>query len=194
MLLLDLTSSGSIKSDKKVPYELEEMIFEIGRGNLAFLEKLYKKTHVSVYGFALSFLKNTSDAQDVLHDVYIALYNSAAGYRPQGKPMAWIITVARNLCLMKIRQRNKMSDIPQEDWEPFLESRENISHEDRIVIKECMRSLSDSERQIVVLHALSGFKHREIAQITNLPLSTVLSKYNRAIKKLREQLTKGEYQ
>ena len=52
--------------------------------------------------------------------------------------------------------------------------------------------LSDTERQIVVLHAVSGFKHREIAAMLNLPLPTVLSKYNRAIKKLRSQLEKED--
>jgi RNA polymerase sigma-70 factor (ECF subfamily) len=48
-----------------------------------------------------------------------------------------------------------------------------------------MEALSDTERQIVVLHAVSGFKHREIAAHLGLPLATVLSKYYRAIKKMK---------
>ena len=50
--------------------------------------------------------------------------------------------------------------------------------------------LSDTERQIVVLHAVSGFKHREIAACLELPLATVLSKYHRAIKKMKTNLEK----
>ena len=57
-----------------------------------------------------------------------------------------------------------------------------------------MTRLSDEERQIVVLHAVAGFKHREIADIVELPLPTVLSKYHRALKKLRAFLEKGEGQ
>ena len=48
-----------------------------------------------------------------------------------------------------------------------------------------MRNLSEEERQIVMLHAVAGFKHREIAATLDLPLATVLSKYNRALKKLK---------
>ena len=192
MILLDLTSSGRIDTDNTS--RLDEYISEIGKGRLSALEDLYKSTSVSVYSFALSFLKNAQDAQDVLHDCYINIYNSACGYRSHKKPMAWIITITRNLCLMKLRERAKLSSVPQEDWEPYIEKSENISSEDRQILYECMKTLSDEERQIVVLHAVSGFKHKEIAEVMKLPLPTVLSKYSRALKKLKKQLMKGEYQ
>ena len=51
-----------------------------------------------------------------------------------------------------------------------------------------MAQLSEEERQIVVLHAVSGLKHREIADILEKPLSTVLNKYRRALKKLQALL------
>ena len=51
-----------------------------------------------------------------------------------------------------------------------------------------MRVLGDEERQVVMLHAVAGFKHREIAQMLDMALPTVLSKYNRALKKLRTRL------
>ncbi len=66
-----------------------------------------------------------------------------------------------------------------------------MSVEDRTVLSACMRQLSDGERQIVTLHAVAGFKHREIAAILQMPLATVLSKYNRAIKKLKQHLQAG---
>ncbi len=192
MILLDLTSSGRIDTDNTS--QLEEYISEIGKGSLSAMEDLYKSTSVSVYSFALSFLKNTQDAQDVLHDCYINVYNSAGRYRSHKKPMAWIITITRNLCLMKLRERAKITSVPQEDWELFLEKSEKISPEDRQILYECMKTLSEEERQIIVLHAVSGFKHREIAEVMKIPLPTVLSKYSRALKKLKKQLMKGEYQ
>ena len=76
--------------------------------------------------------------------------------------------------------------LPQEDWENYISGNPNMTAEDRVILSECLRSLSDEERQIVMLHAVSGFKHREIAGLLEMPLSTVLSKYNRAMKKLRK--------
>ena len=55
-----------------------------------------------------------------------------------------------------------------------------------------MRSLSAEERQIVMLHAAAGFRHREIAEMLELPLSTVLSKYHRARNKMKKHL-EGEW-
>lgn len=153
------------------------------------LAEIYRLTSTSVYGFALSILKNTHDAEDVLHDCYIHLYAAASSYRSSGKPMAWILTITRNLCMTKLRERSRRNEADVEDWQEFIEESEALPTEDRIIIRECMNSLSDEERQIVLLHALSGFKHREIAAMMSLPLATVLSKYNRAVKKLQKKLS-----
>ena len=168
--------------------ELDRLLGEISAGDRTALEQLYRQTHGAVYGFALSVLKNAHDAEDVLHDCYVAVWHSAGSYRSQGKPMAWLMTVTRNLCLQLLRQRKKQSELPQEDWEPYLQSRESVTPEDRLILTACMQRLSDEERQIVTLHAVSGFRHREIAALLELPLPTVLSKYSRAIKKLKQYL------
>ena len=70
----------------------------------------------------------------------------------------------------------------------YIEGNPAVTAENKAAIRACMERLSDEERQIVVLHAVSGFKHREIASLLSLALPTVLSKYNRAIKKLRAYL------
>ena len=58
-----------------------------------------------------------------------------------------------------------------------------MSQEDLLTLRALLDTLSDEEREIVTLHALTGLKHREIAALLELALPTVLSKYNRAIKK-----------
>ena len=55
-----------------------------------------------------------------------------------------------------------------------------------------MRVLGDEERQVVMLHAVAGLKHRETAALMGLPLSTVLSRYHRALGKLQKALMEGE--
>ena len=168
--------------------ELDRSLMGIANRDPDALEELYHGTSAAVYSFALSILKNTHDAEDVLQDCYLKIYDGASSYRSSGKPMAWILTITKNLCYQKLRERQKTADIPQEDWEPWLQANEGLSHEDKVMIQQCMDILSDEERQIVVLHAVAGFRHREIAELLSLPLSTVLSKYHRAIKKLRQYL------
>ena len=54
-----------------------------------------------------------------------------------------------------------------------------------MVLSSVLEKLSDDERQVVMLHAISGLKHREIAEMLGIPQATVISKYNRALGKLR---------
>jgi RNA polymerase sigma-70 factor (ECF subfamily) len=122
------------------------------------------------------------------------VHSAAANYSSSGKPMAWIITIAKNLCLMKLRERKKKAEVEDEDF--FINAQYNedsrLTPEDAFILNECMNELSDEERQIVVLHVVSGFKHREIASFLDMALPTVLSKYHRALKKLKNSLSKGE--
>jgi len=166
---------------------IEACIERISRGDAASLEQLYGYVKTSVYAFAFSILKNPYDAEDVTHDLLIRVWESAAGYTPCGKPMAWLLTVARNLCLMKLRGERNHSELSE--W--IAVAAETETAEDRILIAKCMEQLSEEERQVVVLHAVAGFKHREIAQFTHLSLGSVLSKYNRALKKLKK-ICEGE--
>lgn len=171
---------------------LEENLLAVATGDKEALSDLYRSVSSAVYGYALSILKNSHDAEDILHDCFVNIYTSAQNYKPFGKPMAWILTITKNLCLLKLRERKKTSDIPEEDWQTFISDHPEMSGEDKLVLEDCMTILTDEERQIVLLHAIAGFKHREIATHMDIPLSTVLSKYNRALKKLQAHLAKGE--
>lgn len=183
--MFSLTSMEKIKADCD-PEAVEQCLFRIREQDSGALEEFYYRTSTSVYGFALSVLKNTQDAEDVMHDLYLLVWSGAGKYRAAGKPMAWIMTITRNLCLQKLREYQKRSDIPQEDWETYIAGNHKMSPDDKLILAECLKNLSDEERQVVVLYAVSGFKHREIAKLLEMPLSTVLSKYNRAMKKLRK--------
>ncbi|PKM73113.1 MAG: RNA polymerase sigma factor [Firmicutes bacterium HGW-Firmicutes-16] len=171
---------------------LEAYIAEIAVGDKAAVGALYEDTKTAVYGFALSILKNASDAEDVLQDTFVKIWSSAEAYSPLGKPMAWVLTITKNLSLSKLRERNRTTDISEDTWLLFQAENPTVNTEDRLVLNAAMQTLSSEERQIVVLHAVSGLKHVEIAQLLSLPLSTVLSKYNRAKKKLQNTLKEGK--
>ncbi len=171
---------------------LEHGLADLAAGKTEALEAVYRLTDKSVYAFALSLLKNTHDAEDVMHDTYLHVASAAGSYTSSGKPMAWILTITRNLCMSKLRERSRRGD-PGEDWEEALRDNTALDPESLLILRECLATLSDTERQILVLHAVSGFRHREIAAMLSLPLGTVLAKYNRTAKKLKK-LLEGEFE
>jgi len=186
MILLGMqtTEHGSMEDRR----ELDRLLAEIAAGDQEALAQLYQRTRAAVYGLALSYLKNAHDAQDVTQDTFVRVWDSAPKYRPQGSPMGWLLMVARNLALMKLRRREKQGELDEREWEAIPADAAGISPEDRLALQTALAALEDQERQVVVLHAVTGLKHREIAVLLELPLATVLSKYRRALKKLRVQL------
>ena len=169
--------------------ELEEFLIKVAAGDRDALAALYRRTRTAVYSLALSYLKQHADAEDVTQNTFLRIWEHADQFRSTGKAISWILAITRNLSLMALRQRRE-EDLPPEDWDALPE-KPSLSPEDRHILAVVLSALGDQERQIVLLHAVTGLKHREIAALLELPLSTVLSKYHRALKKLREQL-KGD--
>lgn len=184
MLFFAITLTNVLED--KPAENLDELLVEISKGNNTAFEKLYIETKSSVYGYALSLLKDSHKAEDVLQDTYVKIMTASHLYTPGTKPIAWILTITRNLCLMKFRENNRYGEMPEYE-EVAVESHE-AHFENKMVLNAAMKVLSSEESSIVVMHCVTGLKHREIAEIMSLPLSTVLSKYNRALKKLREEL------
>ena len=168
-----------------MPNDIDEIIRKLADGDMSALADLYSAVGARVYGYCLSMLKNRHDAEDALSDTILEAARYSKSYRPMGKPTAWVIRIARSVCVTKLRERKRLSDAPPEDFDVVDPS---CKIEDAAALRACFNSLGDDEREIIVLHAAVGLKHREIAGLLGCPLSTALSRYQRAVKKLEKAL------
>ena len=187
LTLLGATEDGAARRDQ----ELEQLLLQMGRGDRDAFARLYGLTRGAVYALALSLLRDAHEAQDVAQDAFVKVWENAPAYRPQGSPMAWLLTITRNLARSRLRRSGRQASLDDKEWNAIPADPPDPSPEDRQVLQESLARLGAEERQIVLLHAATGLKHREIAQLMELPLSTVLSKYHRGLKKLKA-LMKGE--
>ena len=162
---------------------LHQALTALAAGDQDAIGQVYEHSRAAVYALALSLLKNRQDAEDILHDTYLQIFRVADRYDRQGRTLPWILTIARNQAKMLLRRRTYM-ETPVEELEFFEGEDPFLTAEDRIVLRAAMEQLEDDEREIIMLHAVAGLKHREIDQLLSLPLPTVLSKYHRSIKKL----------
>lgn len=187
MFALIMTLEGQAK--KAIPAaEYEAMLSGIAREDSAAFERFYRSTDRTLYTYILSLTRNHHDAQDVMMDTYLKVRANAHRYVPQGKPLAWVFTIARNL--VRSRQREAARETLYGDvTEVELAFPATDTQDDALALREAMTVLSEEERQIVLFHAVSGMKHRELSELLELPLSTVLSKYARALAKLKKALT-----
>ena len=172
------------------PHDLEELLRQIALGSQQAFEELYRATDSAIYGYALSLMRNHHEAQDVMMDTYLKIRCAAHLYMPMGKPMAWILTITKNLARTRLRSAGRQ--IPLDDLEETTPSFDRDS-EEAVALEQAMKVLGDQERQILILHAVTGLKHREIAEMLGMPLATVLSKYARSLKKLKKALEEDNF-
>lgn len=166
----------------------DKLMGSIADGSMEALRALYDCTSKSIYAFAISITRNTCDAEDVLQETFLTVFQKAGRYAPQGKPMAWIYTIARNFALMKLRERGKTGIVEDSQVQSSAAFGQIESIEARFALQKSLYKLDGEERQILLLHAMSGLKNREIALVLGIPLNTVLSKYHRTVKKMRNLL------
>lgn len=187
MILLAI--SQSIQTTYETGPHLDKLIRGIAVGDKEALSKLYYETQAAVYAFSLSITKNVADAEDVLQETYLKIWANAERYTAKGTPMSWILTITKNLSLMKLREKKRHQDLEPEEWDMSFHIPDSAgTTEDRHLLEAALQILSEEERHIILLHAVSGLKHREIAHLLDMALPTVLSKYHRALKKLRKYI------
>ncbi|HIU66933.1 MAG TPA: RNA polymerase sigma factor [Candidatus Caccomorpha excrementavium] len=193
MLLISVAAAleeSALRKRKELDVD-EELLLKIGRGDSDALARLVQTAGKAVYAYILSIIRNPEDADDIYQDTFLKIQTSAADYKPQGKPLAWIFTIARNFCMMRYRQDQKRAEMGYEELENMPALSRIEKKEDRMVLEAALGILTEEERQIVILHAVTGLKHREIARMLSMPLSTVLSKYRRSLTKLKAHLEGG---
>ena len=116
MLSMLMTTEYAPAEDR---HELQQLLIHVAGGEREALAELYQRTRAAVYGLALSYLKNTHDAQDLTQDVYVQVWDCAAQYRPTGSPMGWLLAVCRNLCLMRLRREDAVPPSARRNGRPF---------------------------------------------------------------------------
>ena len=158
------------------------LLGEMAAGDLAALEKLYELMQKDVLLFALSITQNLMLAEDVRQETFIKIYRYAGKYSAGTNALGFVFTVTKNTALDMLRHARH--EIPGDDslWTIITNTREN-DVVDKLLLKQIIGELKPHERQILLLHLVSGYTHKEIAYLLHLPVTTVQWRYRTALQK-----------
>jgi RNA polymerase sigma-70 factor (ECF subfamily) len=189
MLLFSIVYDDNSDQNRNNKTEIDEMLFtRLARDDMSALDELYSITERTMYAYSVSLTRDHQMALDLMQDTYVKILSAAHLYKPMGKPLAWMFTIAKNLHYSNTRKEKRSIAMEPEEVADDRRFSYITDMDDRIVLEGVLSLLTEEEREIVMLHAVSGMKHKEIAEGLGLNLSTTLSKYHRALKKLREYL------
>ena len=160
------------------------------REAFAVLFEQYKNL---VYKTAYLMLGEATEAEDALQEIFVQVYKSLSGFDP-GKAAftTWLYRVTFNYCLNHRRKKRPFT-LPLEDVSPALRSEFPGSQlADEEILQQAIGKLTDRQRAVVILRYFWDLPYAEIAQILDVPLGTVKSRIDLALKTLRKVLEEQE--
>ncbi|MEJ5286577.1 MAG: RNA polymerase sigma factor RpoE [Candidatus Kapaibacterium sp.] len=152
----------------------------------AFME-IYRRYSGRIYAYCKRFLGSKEDAMDVFQDTFIKFYQSSKEEREMTNLPAFLLRIARNLCLNTLRQKRQSTEL--EDYMSFIIlDKEKENTELLELIKNALKQLPEDYREVFVLREYEGMSYNEIAEHLNISLALVKVRLFRAKEKLREIL------
>ena len=168
--------------------ELNELVAKIQEGDEFSFTLLYNETYKGVFSFIYSMISNYEDTEDLMQETFIKVRQNIQSYKLGTNFSSWMLQIAKNLTIDFIRREKKQNTITLDFIENMASSNDANIEQKLYLHNKLNECLPEVERQIVILHIINGYKNREIAKLLNLPLGTVLWKYNRAMKILKNNL------
>lgn len=183
--------------------EETDLIEKIKRGDQRALESLFFIYKDKVFNTALSYLQNNEDAEEILQDVFVEVFNSADKFKGNSSISTWIYRITVNRSLDRLRHRNRKKrfavftsifnrdtgalEIDQpEFYHPGIES--DLKERSAILFKALNR-MPENQRASFILSKIEGLSYKEISEILNISVSAVESLMVRAKQNLRDYLS-----
>ncbi|NJK91489.1 MAG: sigma-70 family RNA polymerase sigma factor [Blastochloris sp.] len=173
------------------------LLERLARQDSSAMSEAYDRFSGVVYSIACRVLRPGAEAEDVVQEVFIKLWNRAAAYnRSLGTPLTWIITMSRNQAIDKLRSLQRRSAVLLEHPEDLPESAEKeetqthavLDDEKAALIRQALHVLPRDQKHAIELAFFSGLTQMEIAEHLKEPLGTVKARIRRGMLRLRQPL------
>ncbi len=181
----------------------EKIIEQLKERNTSVFSQLIDDYQQKVFGTCISFVPNKEDAEDLVQEVFLEVYNSISKFKGNSKLSTWIYRITTNKCLEFIRKKNtkkrsgflkplfseefsidKTNYFTEFNHPGFLLENKELNE----TLFKAINSLPESQASVFTLHKIDGKSYQEIADITDKSVSSVESLMFRAKKNLQQLL------
>jgi RNA polymerase sigma-70 factor (ECF subfamily) len=193
-----MTPSGSTPPPE-LGAEDADLIRQVARGDKQALAALYDRFSSPLYATALRIVRDATEAQDIVHDAFLNVWEKAAVFDVQrGSAFSWLVTLVRNRAIDRVRMRRRRAELlatsaPSdlgyvEDPPRVSPDDSSASSDDARAVRAAVAVLPPEQQRALELAFFSGLTQEQIAQKLNEPLGTVKARIRRGLLKLRTAL------
>ncbi len=171
--------------------EIKDIIEGCVRGEKRSQDLLYRKFASLLFGICLRYAKNKMEAEDVLQEVYVKIYNNISSYHHDGSFEGWLRRIAVNTSITYYRRNLKhafqedIDDVVQHKNDPLQFDDLEFTQEE---LMNCIGKLPTGYKTVFNLYVIEGFMHKEIADMLNIDVNTSKSQLSRAKSHLQKEL------
>jgi len=166
----------------------EEIAQLVQSGNFELFEILVQRYEAKIKRYSRKFLFKNEEAKDALQDIFIKAYKNINSFDSKQKFSPWIYRIAHNELINAIKKRKKTFPLP--DLDTFLPSYEKREYESKKATKEIidksLNSLEVKYKEVIVLYYQESLSYKEIADVLQIPISTVGVRLKRAKKIIKQ--------
>ena len=184
-------------TDTAPSFDYEMSLRSCARGDRQALQDIYRQESRYLLGVALRIVRQRQQAEDVLHDAFMAIWTKAASFdATRGSGRGWIYSVTRNLALNSVRNGAREVSVDEEtaealDAQTSMEAHHQLAdafemHTSLGRLNDCLSQLEPARRNCILYAYVDGCSHGEIAERTQTPLGTVKAWIKRGMGSLRE--------
>ncbi|MDY0235605.1 MAG: RNA polymerase sigma factor [Gudongella sp.] len=164
--------------------ELKYLVKKAKKGDKGALLQLILQEKDNYYKLAYVYMRNQQDAEDMVQDMIISLYDNIKSLHKEDMFYSWSKTILVNLCKKNLGNRNRL--IPVESLED--EAIDFLGEEERMDLDYYLSSLGENYQEIIRLRYYLDMEYSTISDILQIPLGTVKSRLNTAMNKLRSAM------
>ena len=186
-----------MSEDKRVETEDRELVERMAMKDATALDAFYTRYNRLAFGFVLRIVGNRADAEDVLTDVFWQVWQQSSRYdSSRGKPIAWLLTIARTRAIDSVRSTNRQQVRTDElDAQKHPAASLSPSEPDSFVlagmrnaVHEALQTLAEQQRIPLEMAYFQGMSHTEIATALGQPLGTIKDRIRTGMAHLRKRL------
>jgi RNA polymerase sigma-70 factor (ECF subfamily) len=178
-----------------------QLVRRIAQGDKTAMAELYDRFSRPLYATALRVVSDPSEAQDIVHDVFITMWEKAATFQTtRGSAFAWALTLTRNRAIDRVRMRRRRSellsaaapaDLGYDEASTGAATTDSAAQgDDARAIRAAVATLPPDQKRALELAFFSGLTQQQIAEKLSEPLGTVKARIRRALLKLRDSLAR----
>ena len=176
---------------KKISLTEEDLVRALKGKETIAIQALYDMYSGALLGVISRIIQQPEVAEDLLQETFIKIWNSADSYdSTKGRLFTWMINLARNLSIDKIRSKDFRNSNKNQDIEnnvDFIDSQRKITfNADTLGLREMVTALKPEFNDVLNMVYFKGYTHVEAAEELNLPLGTVKTRIRMAIMELRK--------